>query len=94
MARDDLLQRLRVLKPWLESRGIARVRLFGSHARDAAAAGSDVDLIVELSKPMGLEFFAIQDELSEKLGLRVEMFTEAELARDIKRTALADAIDA
>jgi predicted nucleotidyltransferase len=94
MSRAELLQRLKALKPWLSSRGIARVRLFGSHARDAARSDSDVDLIVDLAKPLGLEFFAIQDELSARLGLRVEMFTEAELARDIRRTALADAIDA
>lgn len=94
MTRAELLQRLKALRPWLASRGIARVRIFGSHARDKATSNSDVDLIVDLSKPLGLEFFTIQDELSERLGLRVEMFTEAELASDIKRTALADAIDA
>jgi predicted nucleotidyltransferase len=70
------------------------VRVFGSHARDKATSESDVDLIVDLSRPLGLEFFTIQNELSERPGLHVEMFTEAELASDIKRTALADAIDA
>ena len=94
MSRAELLQRLKALKPWLSSRGIERVRVFGSRARDSARADSDLDLIVDLAKPLGLEFFAIQDELSARIGLRVEMFTEAELARDIKRTALADAIDA
>mgnify|MGYP003482566249 CR=1 FL=1 len=94
MTRADILARLKTLKPWLESRGIVRVRLFGSHARDQARPDSDVDLLVELSRPLGLEFFAIQDELSARIGARVEMFTGAELARDIKRTALADAIDA
>lgn len=94
MTRAQVLDRLNELKPWLQSRGIARVRLFGSHARDQATASSDIDLIVDLSRPMGFEFFTIQQELEKRLGAKVEMFTEAELARDIKKTALADAIDA
>ena len=34
MTRDELLTRLRELKPWLEEQGIVNVRLFGSYARD------------------------------------------------------------
>jgi predicted nucleotidyltransferase len=52
MRRADLLARLAGLKPWLAGRGVSRVRLFGSHARDEAGPDSDVDLIVELSWPM------------------------------------------
>ena len=70
---------------------IARTRC---SAQRAARSDSDVDLIVTLSRPLGLEFFAVQEELSRRLALPVEMFTEQELARDIKAKALADAIDA
>ncbi len=94
MTRDEVLKKLRDLKPWLESQGIGRVRLFGSHARDEALPDSDVDLIVELSRPMGLDYFRIEDELGEKLGARVEMSTEDGLHRIVRRHALADAIDA
>ncbi|MGE3302339.1 MAG: nucleotidyltransferase family protein [Hyphomonadaceae bacterium] len=94
MTRADLLERLKALKPWLEAQGLSRVRLFGSYARDAARPESDVDLLVELSRPMGAEFFALQAELSRRLGLRVEMFTNAELHRIVLRQALAEAIDA
>lgn len=94
MTRSELLERLSALKPWLHERGVARVRVFGSHARDEARADSDVDLIVDLSRPLGLGFFALQDELANRLGSKVEMFTEAELARDVRSTALADAVEA
>lgn len=95
MTRDEVLAKLRELKPWLAAQGVGRVRLFGSHARDEARPDSDVDLIVELTKPMGLDFFRIEDELSEKLGARVEMSTEDALRnRIVRRNALADAIDA
>ena len=95
MTREEVLAKLRALKPWLESQGIGRVRLFGSHARDEARPDSDVDLIVELTRPMGLDYFRIEDELSEKLGAKVEMSTEDALRnRIVRRNALADAIDA
>jgi predicted nucleotidyltransferase len=95
MTRDELLAKLRVLKPWLESQGIGRVRLFGSYARDEARPDSDIDLIVELTQPLGLDYFRIENELSEKLGARVEMTTESALTNRIfRRSILADAVEA
>jgi len=94
MRRAEVLDRLAKLKPWLASRGVRRVRLFGSHARDAASPDSDIDLIVDLDRPMGLAFFSLADELGQRLGAKVELVTEAGLASDIRHTALRDAIDA
>ena len=94
MTRDDILAKLRELKPWLESQGVARVRLFGSYARDEARPDSDVDLLVDFSKPMGLEVFSLERELAVRLGLPVDMMREDALPRDIRYTALQDAIDA
>lgn len=95
MTRDEVLAKLRELKPWLESQGIGRVRLFGSYARDEAGPESDIDLIVELTRPLGLDYFRIEEELSAKLGARVEMTTtEALRNRIIRRRALEEAIDA
>lgn len=95
MTREEVLAKLRALKPWLESQGIGRVRLFGSHARNEARPDSDIDLIVEMTKPLGLDFFRIEDELTEKLGAKVEMSTLDSLHnRIVRRNALADAIDA
>jgi predicted nucleotidyltransferase len=95
MTRDEVLAKLRDLKPWLESQGIGRVRLFGSYARDEARPDSDIDLIVEITKPLGLDYFRIEDELSKKLGAKVEMTTDGALRnRVIRRHALSEAIDA
>ncbi|MFN9251050.1 MAG: nucleotidyltransferase family protein [Brevundimonas sp.] len=52
MTREELLTRLRELKPWLEEQGIVNLRLFGSYARDEAGPDSDVDLLVDLSRPL------------------------------------------
>lgn len=94
MTRAELLDRLAALKPWLATQGVARVRVFGSYARDEAQPGSDVDLLVELSEPMGLRFFGIEGELSRRLGLKVDLMTEEDLHRVVLRRALAEAVDA
>ncbi|MCV0415877.1 MAG: nucleotidyltransferase [Brevundimonas sp.] len=72
MTRADLLEKLRALKPWLEEQGIVNVRLFGSYARDEAGPDSDVDLLVDLSRPMGIRFLTIERLLSERLEKPVE----------------------
>ena len=73
MTRDELLAKLRELKPWLEEQGIVNVRLFGSYARDEAGPDSDVDLLVDISKPMGLRFYSLAEDLSDQLGLHVDL---------------------
>lgn len=72
MTRDNMLAQLRDLKPWLEERGIVNLRLFGSHARDEAGPDSDVDLLVDTSRPLGLEFLTVERLLGERLGRAVE----------------------
>lgn len=92
MTRDELLAKLRELKPWLEEQGIVNVRLFGSYARDEAGPDSDVDLLVDLSKPMGWEFFGIEDQLTERLGIQVEMGTERSMHRLLRQRVLPEAV--
>lgn len=95
MTREDVLIKLRALKPWLEKQGIVRVRLFGSYARDEASPDSDIDLLVETNKALGLHHFRIERELGEKLGAKVQIVTDAALTnRIVRRHALAEAIDA
>jgi predicted nucleotidyltransferase len=64
MTRAELLIKLRDLKPWLAEQGIVNLRLFGSYARDEAGPDSDVDLLVDLARPMGLRFYSLAEDLS------------------------------
>ena len=53
---------------------ITRVVLFGSRAANTNSADSDVDLIMEFSKPVSLITLAmIKNELEEKLKLDVDV---------------------
>ena len=92
MTRAELLDKLRALKPWLESQGVVDLRLFGSFARDEARDDSDVDLLCRLAEPMGWEFFGLELELAERLGRRVELSTDAGLHRLVARRAHAEQV--
>ena len=72
---------------------IRRLALFGSVIRDDFTPDSDVDVLVEFEpgKTPGFEFIAIQDELSDLLGWRVDLNTPECLSRYFRDRVLADA---
>ena len=47
--------------------------LFGSYSRNDATDSSDIDLLVEFSKPIGIEFVDLADELEEILRHKVDL---------------------
>ena len=70
-------------------------RLFGSVARGDAVEGSDVDLLVDLDPTGGnvlLRVAGIGEELSDLLGVKVDVVTAALLRGPVAASALADAI--
>jgi len=87
MSRSDLLARLTALQPWLREQGVARVGLFGSHARDEARADSDIDLVVEFAPGRTPDLFAFSGlklALEERLGAPVDLMTPAALHPALK----------
>lgn len=97
MKRDELLARLRELKPWFEDHGIIRVRVFGSHARDEAGPDSDVDLLVEFaegSAPDLFSFSGIRLELEKRLGRPVDLMTPRGLSPRIAHRIQDSLVDA
>ncbi|HYV23683.1 MAG TPA: nucleotidyltransferase family protein [Pyrinomonadaceae bacterium] len=55
--------------------GVKRIGLFGSYAKGAATQSSDIDLIVEFDKPLGLKFVEFAEELESLLGRPVDVIT-------------------
>jgi hypothetical protein len=54
---------------------IKSIGLFGSVVRGDISASSDVDILVEFEKPIGLDFVCLADELEEILGVKVDLVT-------------------
>jgi predicted nucleotidyltransferase len=67
--REDILNVLRSSRSLLDGFGVARLSLFGSFARDEGGEDSDVDLLVEFNRPIGLfEFVRLQRQLGELIA--------------------------
>ena len=93
MRRDEAIRILRDGRAVWEPYGVRRLRLFGSVARDTARADSDVDLLVEFGKPVGLfELFRLQRELEGLLQVRVDMGSPESLRPELREEVLAEAV--
>ncbi len=76
LAKEEILDRLKRELPYLRERyGVARMALYGSFARAEQTERSDVDLLVELVRPLGFEFVDLVDYLEKVLGRKVDLAT-------------------
>ncbi len=78
MNREKLIK---TIVAGLKKEGAKKIALFGSYSRGEEKKGSDVDIIVEFSKPKSLlEFVGIEQELSEKTGRKIDLLTEGSIS--------------
>ena len=72
---------------------IRKLALFGSVLRDDFRPDSDVDVLVEFHPEHvpGFAFFAMQDELSEMLGRKVDLHTPGFLSSHFRDRVLEEA---
>jgi predicted nucleotidyltransferase len=69
---------LSLFKPELIRRyPIASIGLFGSIVRNDFSINSDIDIIVDFNKPIGIEFVTLADELEKKLNCKVDLVSKA-----------------
>jgi predicted nucleotidyltransferase len=94
MKRDDVLQILADHHEELRQQfGVKTLALFGSVARNEATETSDVDLLVEFARPVGLfGLFALQDHLAQLLGCAVDLGTPDSLKPRIRALVLAESL--
>jgi len=72
--------------------GARNVRVFGSAARGTDREGSDIDLLVDVDESATLfTLTGLEQELTELLGLPVDVRTPAEISRYIRDRVLAEA---
>ena len=72
---------------------ISQIGIFGSVARGESDQASDIDLLVEFSKPISFfKFVDLEDRLSQVTGEKVDLVTKNALKPPIKDEILKQTI--
>ena len=92
--KDQLLERLRSAKPVLLSKyPIRSLALFGSVSRNEDRPESDVDVLVEFSQPVGMQFIRLAEELQALLGRKVDLVSRGGIKPGYYEAIREDLID-
>ncbi len=93
LLRSDIERKLKEIKPVLEGEfHVSSIGYFGSYANGQQTSESDLDLLVEFSKPVGWSFFTLEKFLEQSLGLPVDLVTRSALHGRLKESILKQVI--
>ena len=95
MLKDEVIVRLQGCRAELDALGVRSLYLFGSTARGQEQPDSDVDLLVEFYRPVGLfDLTRLRIRLEEVLGRRVDLVPGDALKPRIREEVLAECVRA
>ena len=93
---EELRDALRALLPSLEREyGVTSIELFGSYVRGEQDEESDLDVLVEFDPDRGLslfDFVGLQQELSDRLGVRVDLVEKRSIRPRLRDRILHEAV--
>lgn len=85
ISKNYILSKLTELKPELyEKYAVKEIGLFGSFSDDSYSEDSDIDIIVELERPIGWKFFTLEIYLEKIFGRKIDLVTKSALKEQIK----------
>jgi len=74
---DSIKEKLLLLKPEIQQRYyVHTIGLFGSVVRDDYSSESDIDVIVDFSRPIGIEFIDLAEFIESKLGRKIDLVSK------------------
>lgn len=74
---STIKQIIKELKPELEKKfHVSSIGIFGSVVRNDFSENSDVDIIVDFSQPIGIEFIDLADLLEKKFHEQVDLVSK------------------
>ncbi|TFG06512.1 MAG: nucleotidyltransferase [Promethearchaeota archaeon] len=97
LTREKIIQKLREELPFLKKEfGVKSIGIFGSYTKGTQSKDSDIDLIIEFEKPIGLAFMDLASYVEELLGKKVDILTPEgiksirvnKIAKDIKKSVI------
>jgi hypothetical protein len=89
LTKKDILSKLKELKPSLyKDYSVKEIGLFGSFSDESYTEYSDIDILVELEKPIGWKFFSLEIYLETIFGRKIDLVTKNALKEQIKERIL------
>lgn len=91
---EEIKQILRKSMPELEDRyKVKSLGIFGSYIRGEAEKSSDLDILVEFNRaPSLLQFIRMEDDLSDRLGIKVDLVMKKALKPYMGRRILEEVV--
>lgn len=93
MTRDELLAKRNGILEIARARGVQKIRIFGSVARDDSDVGSDVDFLVDFEEGSSLlDHGGLVMDLEEFLGVKVDVVSERGIRPRFRNRVESEAI--
>jgi len=91
---QDIKRVLKSHKEELGSKyGVKEIGIFGSYAKEEQKETSDLDILVEFEKALGLlEFVGLKNYLSDLLGVHVDLVMRKALKPNIGKRVLSEVV--
>jgi predicted nucleotidyltransferase len=85
ITKTEILSKLTELKPILyRDYAVKEIGLFGSYSDNSNTEESDIDLLIELEKPIGWKFFTLELYLEKIFNKKIDLVTKNALKEQIK----------
>lgn len=86
---QDVVQQV---TPILKQYNVQKASLFGSYATGNQTDQSDVDILIQPPKGMGLSFVTLKLDLEKKLGKKVDLVSFRAINKHVKKYILEDQV--
>jgi predicted nucleotidyltransferase len=85
LTKEQIFQILRKELPYLnEKYGVERIAIYGSFVKGNQRKRSDIDILVQLIKPLGLDFIKLAYHLEKVLKRKVDLATFDTLKKSLE----------
>ena len=89
LSKKDILSKLKDLKPILyKDYSVKGIGLFGSFSDETFNVNSDIDILVELERPIEWRYFSLELYLEKIFNLKIDLVTKNALKEQIREIML------
>ena len=87
----EIIKKIKENYPLLSKEfGVKRIGIFGSVARHEESPDSDIDIVVEFNRPIGLRFVNFVEHIENLFGRRVDVLTKEGIRNIRVKTVSSD----